>query len=337
MLIVESDSKSREEVAGVLRSNGYTNIQLASSVSEGLDLLGLSENATHRQSRLDVDLVVFAPERGPTPFDFCRRVKASFQYEDTPIIVISTGSISGEMQMAYAFGATDFLTRPFDDSELLSRIRSALKFKHEVDRRRAREKELLEITRQLTDLNNLLARHSMIDGLTGAANRRFLDGSLAQEWRRAGRSQRPISVIMFDVDYFKQYNDRYGHQAGDACLIKIVDTIRPLLKRPSDLFARYGGEEFTAVLPETDLQGAIKIAEEFRSAIADLRIEHLDSKVCKSVTISLGVAATVPGPLVNPEDIIAAADLALYDAKRSGRNMVKNAQVSEVPLKVSGQ
>jgi diguanylate cyclase (GGDEF)-like protein/PAS domain S-box-containing protein len=159
-----------------------------------------------------------------------------------------------------------------------------------------------------------------MDGLTGIANRRHLDNTLDLEWRRAMRSAKPLSLIIIDVDYFKNYNDVYGHLAGDSCLQKIAHTIRDSLRRAGNFVARYGGEEFVVILPDTNAEGAYLFAESLRKKIEDLNIEHKDSKAGKNVTISLGVCTTEPKKDSTQDNFISLADKALYKAKQGGRN-----------------
>lgn len=167
-----------------------------------------------------------------------------------------------------------------------------------------------------------LQTQTLADGLTGIANRRRFDLHLDDEFRRAKRNAAPISLVMIDVDCFKAYNDHYGHQHGDACLARIAEALNRQLNRSRDLVARYGGEEFTVILPDTDADGALQIAEALRAEIENLGIEHAGSGVARGVTISLGVCTLVPEPSTRSASLIHAADRALYQAKRSGRNCV---------------
>lgn len=169
----------------------------------------------------------------------------------------------------------------------------------------------------------MLQRQSVIDALTGIPNRRHFSETIIREFRRAGREQRPLSLIMCDIDRFKDYNDRYGHAAGDECLAKVAGAIAETLKRASDFCARYGGEEFVVILPGTSLKDALHIAEEIRQNILGLGIMHEASLPLKTVTLSLGVAALEAGKALSYEDIIRRADDALYRAKVSGRNRVE--------------
>ncbi|NUN66247.1 diguanylate cyclase [Pseudanabaena biceps] len=189
------------------------------------------------------------------------------------------------------------------------------------------ELQVIERTTQLQHSKDLLKQANLeleklvhIDGLTQVANRRCFDHRLAVEWQRLSRESQPLSLILFDIDYFKFYNDHYGHQRGDNCLITIAQTVKLSLSRPADLVARYGGEEFAVILPNTDSQGAIAITERIRLAIKDLEIIHKDSQISDYVTISLGVSSLLPDLNQSPSNLIKQADMALYAAKHRGRN-----------------
>lgn len=174
----------------------------------------------------------------------------------------------------------------------------------------------------LQDANLELERLASLDSLTQISNRRRFDGYMAQEWLRLAREQQWLSLILFDVDYFKAYNDFYGHQQGDECLFLIAQTAARVVGRPADLVARYGGEEFAVVLPNTQRRGAIAIAKKLQQAVLALQIEHQRSLVNDYVTISLGVASLIPSIIESPDMLIAHADLALYGAKQNGRNQL---------------
>ena len=163
---------------------------------------------------------------------------------------------------------------------------------------------------------------AFMDGLTGIANRRHFDDTLDLEWRRAMRSAKPISLIIADVDCFKNFNDTYGHLAGDSCLQKIARTIRDSLRRAGNFAARYGGEEFAVILPDTDAEEAYLFAESLREKIENLNIEHTNSTASKNVTASMGVSSTVPKKDSPHDKLISLADKALYKAKQEGRNRV---------------
>ncbi len=167
-----------------------------------------------------------------------------------------------------------------------------------------------------------LSQLSLLDSLTHVFNRRYFDRQIHLEWRRLKRISSPLSLIMCDVDCFKIYNDTYGHQQGDECLQRVAKAIATAIKRPADILARYGGEEFTVILPYTPQSGAIKVAEAMRVAVKELNIPHLNSSVDSVVTISVGIASTVPNSKDNPHLLVEAADLALYKAKERGRDCI---------------
>jgi|GEM_PF-951935 len=175
-------------------------------------------------------------------------------------------------------------------------------------------------TYELQKANHTLHQLATIDALTGAANRRYFNDYLDQEWQRGIQEQRPLALILCDVDCFKIYNDTYGHQAGDLCLQKVVVAIRQVVQRPADLVTRYGGEEFAVILPNTELEGAKHIAADILRAVSDLQIPHRRSPVLSNVTVSLGVCSIIPSPELSQELLIKTADMALYDAKAAGRN-----------------
>ncbi|MBD1400190.1 diguanylate cyclase [Pelovirga terrestris] len=178
-----------------------------------------------------------------------------------------------------------------------------------------------EAEQQLEELNRALSEMARIDGLTGIANRRFFDEVFDKEWKRLAREQNQnFSLILADIDFFKKYNDNYGHQQGDDCLILVGKALKEAILRPSDMAARYGGEEFALLLPGSDLAGAGTVGERARQAIVDLQIPHEYSDAADHITMSLGGAMMTPSHDNSPADLIALADQALYRAKESGRN-----------------
>jgi diguanylate cyclase (GGDEF)-like protein len=179
-----------------------------------------------------------------------------------------------------------------------------------------------ELHRELEQANQRLQRLAFLDGLTQVANRRRFEEYLDQEWRRLGRDNQPLSLILCDIDSFKVYNDTYGHQAGDDCLRRVADALQQVVKRPADLVTRYGGEEFAIILPNTDMRGAISVAESLCQTIRELNIPHIRSAVKPYVTLSCGVASLIPSSSTTPEQLIKHVDDALYDAKGMGRNRV---------------
>ncbi|MEH2240941.1 diguanylate cyclase domain-containing protein [Nostoc sp.] len=183
-----------------------------------------------------------------------------------------------------------------------------------------RTAELLIAKEKAEDANQKLEQLVNVDGLTQVANRRCFDGRLQAEWKRLAREQQPLSLIFFDVDKFKSYNDYYGHVGGDHCLIRIAQTAQQMVRYPTDLVARYGGEEFSVLLPNTDLVGAIKVAQRIQQAIHDQAIPHTQSDIRDIVTVSLGITSIIPTCDIKPDTLIISADKAMYNAKQKGRD-----------------
>jgi diguanylate cyclase (GGDEF)-like protein len=246
-------------------------------------------------------------------FETCRRLKESPLTQNIPIIFI-TASIDLENKVkGLSVGAVDYITKPFQQEEVLARVRVHLELRFLT--RKVQEQAIA-----LQQANQKLHRLANLDGLTEVANRRRFDEYFDQEWQRSGREQTPLSLILCDIDYFKNYNDHYGHQAGDACLRRVAKTISETLRRPADLVARYGGEEFAIILPNTPSEGAIHIAELLQLRMKQLEILHAQSRVNSYVTLSLGISSQVPVLSQENKSLIAATDKALYLAKSEGRN-----------------
>ncbi|MBD3277648.1 MAG: diguanylate cyclase, partial [Candidatus Aegiribacteria sp.] len=180
--------------------------------------------------------------------------------------------------------------------------------------------ELYTTNRKLEEANALLSKLSVTDELTGIYNRRKFEEFLSSEWKRCRRRSQPISLLMIDIDFFKDYNDEYGHTLGDDCLRAIAQGLDKEANRPTDLVARYGGEEFVIVLSETDGIGAMKVAKSARTDVEEMGIPHAASRAGDVVTVSVGVSTMIPSSDSDPEALIRRADKALYRSKKSGRN-----------------
>ena len=219
-----------------------------------------------------------------------------------------------------AFGLWDISDEQVFKNEVEKNFLGTLCIARNIMEIKAVEEELLQTQCRLMQAVENLKELATTDGLTEISNRRFFDEYSEKEWKRAQRDKKPFAVIMIDLDCFKSYNDTYGHQRGDACLKKVAGVIKGAMKRPADLAARYGGEEFVLVLPETDKDGACKLAEQLRQEVINLKEEHQNNTSGKWVTISLGAATEIAEPGKSFSDLLAKADKALYEAKGSGRN-----------------
>jgi len=295
-ILVVDDIPSNVHVLSRILKDDY-DIYFATDGEKALDLV---------QARLPDLVLLDIMMPGMDGYEVCTRIKHDPATYDIPVIFISAKSEVEDETRGLEVGAIDFITKPISPPIVKARVRNHLLLKRQAD---------------------LLRSLSFLDGLTGIANRRRFDETMAREWRRCGRSHQPMSLIILDVDHFKAYNDHYGHQAGDECLRALAEVLADRVKRPSDLDARYGGEEFVCLLPETENEGAEQVAERLRAAVADRDIPHAHSPVAPHVTISLGVATMMPGPGGTPDQLAQLADQLLYQAKRSGRNRVQGATV----------
>lgn len=254
-------------------------------------------------------------------FTLVRFFRADPELSGIPIIVLSSKEDPRDKSRAFELGASDYLVKIPDKIELIARVRAhSRSFLAQLERDEA-YRALEALKHQLEIKNAELQRLSAVDGLTGLANRRRFDEVLDQECRRARRERAPLALIMTDVDFFKKYNDNYGHHGGDECLRRVAAVLSESARRPADLAARYGGEEFALVLPHTTEIGAARVAETLRAGVAGLNILHAGSAAAPHVTLSLGVAVAEPDSSgLNPSTLIERADSALYEAKGAGRN-----------------
>jgi diguanylate cyclase (GGDEF)-like protein len=239
-----------------------------------------------------------------------------------PLQMSATPVFGANGEVEYAIAAFEDISERIKAEEILrgynARLAQEVRERTEALEREIHERK--EAQEALKQANRALERLATQDGLTQVANRRRLEDYLSQEWNRLSRTHQPLSVILFDVDHFKTYNDVYGHPRGDDSLRRVAALATQILTRPADLVARYGGEEFICVLPDTDAGGALAVAERLRSAVEDLHIEHEGSDASRFLTISAGVAGVTPEHDTPPSALISRADQALYRAKRAGRN-----------------
>ena len=234
-------------------------------------------------------------------YEVCEALKADPLLSPIPVIFITALAEVDDEARGLTLGAVDYITKPFKESVVRLRVRTHLELKRQRD---------------------ILAKLSHLDGLTGIPNRRAFDERLDQEWRRTIRSSEPLAVAMIDIDHFKDYNDAYGHLAGDDCLRRVAGALAEMLKRAGDLVARFGGEEFICLIDGVDIKAVYAVAEKLRAGVEALQIPHGASPVSDWVTVSVGAAICRPAQETQSTDLVEVADVQLFTAKRLGRNRV---------------
>lgn len=248
------------------------------------------------------------------------KYKGTAEIQAVPVIVLSTKEDPIIKKDAFERNASDYLIKIPDKIELIARIHAHSRSYLAQKQRDEAFAALRELQVELEKKNAELARLSARDGLTGILNRRSFDELLPKEFNRAVRDNKPLALILIDIDHFKLFNDNYGHQGGDDCLRKVAQELDRVVQRSSDFVARYGGEEFAVVLPGTDCQGAEVVAESLCLAVERLGIVHEYSSAADHVTISAGISVIMPDKRKSAAELVAVADKALYKAKEEGRN-----------------
>ncbi|PNV83011.1 MAG: diguanylate cyclase response regulator [Sulfurimonas sp.] len=231
-------------------------------------------------------------------YDVCKKLKESSDTKDIHIIFVTAKDGLSDEEHGLKLGAIDYIKKPFHPAIIKIRVKNHITLKLKSDK---------------------LEEISMCDSITGISNRRFFDEAFEKKYKETSREKKNLGVIMIDIDYFKFYNDNYGHWKGDECLVKVARAIKRTIKRPSDIASRYGGEEFVVLLKDIDKEGVKKVAEALVHAVANLKIEHEHSLASKYVTISAGVALKETEE-ISMQELLKKADDELYRAKESGRN-----------------
>lgn len=312
LVLVEDEASLMMVNLWWIKDMGWTNIHGVASVSE---LMGYLASSLRQGKPVDLILMdIVMPEING--IEGTQMVRAQEAFGEIPIIMLTSMTDKDILESAFTAGANDYVIKPFNETELRARMRSALRLKQETDRRMAREQDLLKLSQALI-ARQIHAEESLFqDELTGIYNRRAFDKKLQDEWINCYVAQKPLALIMIDADHFKQINDQHGHLIGDRCLRAIAQA---LPDAGTGLFsARYGGEEFVVIVPGESAQSVERLAETIRFAIESCEPEEHKLKV----TASLGVASVMPGDFPDSRSLIAAADEALYRAKSEGRNRV---------------
>lgn len=310
ILIVDDSMDNLRMIAHTLQP--CYQVQIATDGTTALELLAQEE----RPDLVLLDILM----PGMDGFETCRRIRANADTSALPVIFLTAHDDNDKIVEGFDCGGNDYVIKPFVPVVLLARIKLQL----DLLSANRRQKKLYE---NLKHANEELRILSNTDGLLKIANRRYFDMTFNKEWRRGIRSCQPLSLLIIDVDYFKRYNDIYGHLAGDDCLKNVAQTISRSIYRSADLVARYGGEEVAVILPNTPLDGAMNVAEAIRESLQDEHIAHKGSEISQFLTVSIGVACLVPDRNSAAAELIAAADNALYRAKGEGRNRVVSAPV----------
>ncbi|MDR1489903.1 MAG: diguanylate cyclase [Desulfovibrio sp.] len=290
-ILVIDDEKTNLTVINHILSPDYT-VFTAKSGS-----IGLQRIAEDKPDLILLDIIM--PDING--FDVLLRVKQDEEMRNIPVIIITGLTAEGDEEKGLLLGAVDYITKPFKNAIVKARIRTHLQIMHQM---------------------RLIERLGMIDPLTNIPNRRSFDDRMDMEWRRAIRNHTEISLLMLDVDKFKVYNDTYGHTQGDALLRALAGIFASAVRRPADMAARLGGEEFCVLLPDTNIDAALSIAETIRAAVEVETVPAADRTVKTSATVSIGVACHRPSPGDKAEEFVNEADKRLYAAKNSGRNRV---------------
>ncbi|GAA0342759.1 diguanylate cyclase [Bowmanella denitrificans] len=241
--------------------------------------------------------------QGMDGYQTCRALKQDSRTVNIPVIFSTSMDSEADEVKGLEAGAADYITKPYNLALVKARVRNQMQLKKKTD---------------------LLEKLVSLDGLTEIPNRRNFEQHFEVEWRRAQRSGLPLSLCMIDIDSFKQYNDNYGHGAGDICLQRVAQTLASTAKRSGDLVARYGGEEFVVLLPDTELEEASVVSERLRQAIESQAIEHKYSSCAQVVTISAGLASCQVQIGMERSQLMEEADKFLYEAKQQGRNRVSS-------------
>ena len=290
-VLVADDDAINREVLGDLLKPEYT-VLLARNGAQTLE-----RAARHLPDLILLDVMM--PDMDG--YEVLRRLRADPQTAHISVIFISGLDRPEDEASGLKMGASDYIVKPFNATVVMARV--ALH---------------LQVVRQ----RRMLERLANIDGLTELANRRRFDEIFAIEWQRARRNHTPLSLAVLDIDAFKQYNDRYGHPAGDRALRSVARVAYGAMRRPADLAARYGGEELVLLMPDTDAANAAALMEELRAAVVNLQIAHEASSVAPMLSASIGGATLVPDGAELQFELFDAADAALYRAKQAGRNRV---------------
>jgi len=297
LLIVDDESNNIKFLINALGNQNY-HIRVATDGVKALDIVFGSQPPD--VILLDINM----PDADG--YHVCQEIRQHNKFQNIPILFTSDNEAATEVEKGLSMGAADYIFKPFHIPTLKARVKTHSECKIKAD---------------------LLEKFAAIDGLTNIPNKQQFDEKLTQEWQRCQRSEFPVSLTMIDIDQFRQFNDDYGHPAGDECLKQIAKILTDCLRRSGDFIARYGGDKFVAILPNTDKAGAVKIASDFQSTIESLNIANENSSGNKIVTLSIGVGTLTPSADLKPEQLLEHASRMLQHAKDEGKNQIKSSEL----------
>lgn len=293
VLVVEDDPVSLGAISEYLSRQGYS------------VLVARDGNLARALFERELDLVILdlhLPDT--TGIDLLKELKGELDHHHLPVICITASDDMSSIEAAFQAGALDYMIKPYNQYILSAKVKTLIDLKRKTEK---------------------LAALTHKDALTDVYNRRSLDEMLPIEWRRMKREEKPLSLVMVDIDDFKKVNDVLGHQAGDECIKQVADSLKSLVRRAGDIIIRYGGDEFLLILPDVDIAQAVKLANNIRSQVSENCVDCDKRTVnCEKITVTLGCASVIPSDSSSPEVLLKQADMQLYEAKvAGGKNCVR--------------
>jgi two-component system chemotaxis family response regulator WspR len=318
--IVDDDPANLTLLGSILSNHGF-NVLSATDAESAFTLM---EEEPPDLILLDI---MISPEMDG--YEICKRLKTEETTQDIPVIFLSALDQAIDKVKAFQAGGVDYITKPFLTDEVIARVQSHIQ-QHQVQQQMAIQYETLQkeiarrrqIERELAQTNKQLELLVTIDSLTGLNNRRHFNYHFEQEWKRMIREKKPMALLLCDIDGFEEYNQNFGTHAGDLVLQKIANIIKKLARRPGDTVARWGEDEFIILLPRTDEEGAVTLAEQIQKNTIDLFAGDSSDELPGDVTISIGIASTLPAYGLNKEMLLLDTSGALKQAKNSEKNIV---------------